>query len=117
MVGLVDALDLAQRGQEIQIFCLGTCPMPAGERIARGAVHRGLLEWKFGGEAAGLGIDAQQFAFDHRRTIVKRSVAMPSNAPTGAARMSCCRSFQQPHPDFRESWQHLSPVGSVVPVA
>ena len=29
----------------------------------------------------------------------------------------CCRSFQQPHPDFRESWQHLSPVGSVVPVA
>jgi hypothetical protein len=65
MVGLVDALDLAQRGQEIQIFCLGTCPMPAGERIARGAVHRGLLEWKFGGEAAGLGIDAQQFAFDH----------------------------------------------------
>jgi hypothetical protein len=65
MVGFIDAFDLAQRGQEIQIFCLGTCPLPAGEQIPKGAVHRGLPEWKFGGEVAGLGIDAQQFAFDH----------------------------------------------------
>jgi hypothetical protein len=39
--------------------------MPAGEEISKDAVDRGLLEWKFGGEAAGLGVDAQQFAFDH----------------------------------------------------
>jgi len=74
MVGLVDALDLAEPEQEIQIFCLGTCPMPAGEQIPRDAVHRGLLEWKFGGEAAGLSVDAQQFAFDHMAKKLARHV-------------------------------------------
>jgi hypothetical protein len=65
LVGLIDALDLTASGQEIQIFCLGTCPLPAGEQIARSAVDRGLREWHFGGDAAALAIDAQQFAFDH----------------------------------------------------
>jgi hypothetical protein len=65
LVGLIDALDMAQRGQEIQIFCLGTCPIPAGEQIPKSAVHRGLRQWDFGGGAANLAIDAQQFAFDH----------------------------------------------------
>lgn len=74
LAGLVDALDIAQPTQEIQIFCLGTCPMPAGEQIAKDAVHRGLPEWKFGGEAAGLGIDAQQFAFDHMAKKLARHV-------------------------------------------
>jgi hypothetical protein len=74
LVGLIDALDLAQSTQEIQIFCLGTCPMPAGEQIAKNAVHRGLPEWKFGGEAAGLSVDAQQFAFDHMAKKLARHV-------------------------------------------
>lgn len=65
LVGLIDALDMTVPGQEIQIFCLGTCPLPAGEQISKASLDRGLLEWKFGGEAAGLAIDAQQFAFDH----------------------------------------------------
>lgn len=74
LAGLIDALDIAQPAQEIQIFCLGTCPMPAGEQIAKSAVHRGLPEWKFGGEAAGLGVDAQQFAFDHMAKKLARHV-------------------------------------------
>ena len=74
LVGLVDALDLAAPTQEIQIFSLGTCPMPAGEDIARDAVDRGLLDWKFGGEAAALGVDAQQFAFDHIAKKLARHV-------------------------------------------
>jgi hypothetical protein len=74
LVGLIDALDVAEGTQEIQIFCLGTCPMPAGERIAKDTVHRGLVEWKFGGEAAGLGVDAQQFSFDHMAKKLARHV-------------------------------------------
>ena len=74
LVGLIDALDLTQPGQEIHIFCLGTCPMPAGEQIPKAAVDRGLAEWKFGGEAAGLSIDAQQFAFDHMAKKLARHV-------------------------------------------
>lgn len=30
LVGLIDALDMTQPGQAIQIFCLGTCPIFAG---------------------------------------------------------------------------------------
>ena len=74
LVGLVDALDLTKSGQEIEIFCLGTCPMPAGEQISKYATHRGLAEWKFGGEAAALSIDAQQFAFDHVAKKLARHV-------------------------------------------
>jgi hypothetical protein len=74
LVGLIDALDLTQPGQEIHIFCLGTCPMPAGEQVSKAAVDRGLAEWKFGGEAAGLSIDAQQFAFDHMAKKLARHV-------------------------------------------
>ena len=74
LVGLIDALDLTQPGQEIHIFCLGTCPLPAGEQIPKAAVNRGLAEWKFGGEAAGLSIDAQQFAYDHMAKKLARHV-------------------------------------------
>jgi hypothetical protein len=74
LVGLIDALDLTQRGQEIHIFCLGTCPMPAGEQIPKNAVDRGLFDWMFGGAAAELAIDAQQFAFDHMAKKLARHV-------------------------------------------
>jgi hypothetical protein len=74
LVGLIDALDMTVPGQEIQIFCLGTCPLPAGEQIARSAVHRGLREWKFGGDAASLSVDAQQFAYDHMAKKLARHV-------------------------------------------
>lgn len=74
LVGLVDALDLTRPGQEIEIFCLGTCPMPAGEQISKDDTHRGLAEWKFGGDAAALSIDAQQFAFDHVAKKLARHV-------------------------------------------
>jgi hypothetical protein len=74
LVGLIDALDMTQPGQEIHIFCLGTCPMPAGEQVPKAAVDRGLAEWKFGGEAAGLSIDVQQFAYDHMAKKLARHV-------------------------------------------
>jgi len=77
LVGLIDALDMTGPGQEIQIFCLGTCPMPAGERIPPGALDRGLGEWKFGGRAAELSIDAQQFAYDHMAMKIARHVGRP----------------------------------------
>jgi uncharacterized protein len=74
LVGLIDALDLTMPGQEIHIFSLGTCPLPAGEQIQKASVNRGLTDWKFGGEAAGLAVDAQQFAFDHMAKKLARHV-------------------------------------------
>jgi hypothetical protein len=77
LVGLIDALDMAAPGQAIEIYCLGTCPMPAGEQIAADAVHRGLAQWKFGGDAASLAIDAQQFAYDHMAKKLARHLDHP----------------------------------------
>ena len=74
LVGLIDALDMTEPGQEVQVFSLGTCPIPTGERVDKTAVDRGLLEWKFGGAAASLAIDAQQFAFDHMAKKLARHV-------------------------------------------
>jgi uncharacterized protein len=65
LVGLIDALELTNEGDEIQIFCLGTCSVPAGEQVRRTELDRGLVGWKFGSRAASLAIDAQQFSFDH----------------------------------------------------
>ncbi len=74
LVGLIDALDMTEPGREIHIFSLGTCPLPAGEQIQKTRVNRGLTDWKFGGEAAGLAVDAQQFAFDHMAKKLARHV-------------------------------------------
>jgi hypothetical protein len=77
LVGLIEALDIAAPAQPIEVFCLGTCPVPAGEQIARGDVHRGLVEWHFGGDAASLAIDAQQFAYDHMAKKIVRHLDHP----------------------------------------
>ncbi len=64
VVALIEALDLTAPGQAIEVYCLGTCPMPAGEQIERKDAHRNLAGWRYGADAANLSIDAQQFAYD-----------------------------------------------------
>lgn len=60
MIGLIDALQMTGTGQRIEIYGLGNCKRPEGQTLAREAVHRGLVEWSFGGRAASLAIDAQE---------------------------------------------------------
>lgn len=70
MVGLVDALACAPKGVPIEIFSLGTCSRPEGELIDPEKVHRSILGWKMGAEAAGLSITAQEFAFDNMARFI-----------------------------------------------
>jgi hypothetical protein len=72
LVGLIEALEMTERGRQIEAFSLGTCPYPAGEQIPRSDVNRGLREWKFGGMAAGLSIDAQEFAYDKMARMLSK---------------------------------------------
>lgn len=74
LVGLIDALEMTTPGQTIQILCLGTCPRPAGEQVPKNGVDRGLSAWKFGGHAAGLSIDAQEFAYDNMARMLAKHV-------------------------------------------
>jgi predicted acylesterase/phospholipase RssA len=77
IVGLVEALELAAPGQPIEVFALGTCGRPAGQHIDRAKVHRGLLDWKLGGEAAVVSLDAQEFAFDNIARMLSRHLDRP----------------------------------------
>lgn len=67
LVALCEALRLLgddDPDEAVEIFALGSCGKPEGEVIAEDAIHRGLLQWKFGGEAAKVAVAAQEFAFD-----------------------------------------------------
>src|SRR5207247_1237248 len=77
LIGLLDALAMAPTDQKIEIFSLGTCPRPAGEQVARTDVDRDLSAWKFGGDAAALSIDAQEFAFDNIARMLIRHLNRP----------------------------------------
>jgi hypothetical protein len=77
IVGLVEALELAAPGQPIEVFALGTCGRPAGRHIDRAKVHRGLVDWKLGGEAAVVSLDAQEFAFDNIARMLSRHLDRP----------------------------------------
>jgi len=64
LVALTEALKQAGEHEEIELYCLGSCGKPEGELISESNVHRGLFEWKLGGEAANVSIAAQEYAFD-----------------------------------------------------
>lgn len=70
LVGLIEALQMTEPGDRIEIFCLGTCPRPAGERVGRENVDWGLMQWGFGASVAELTIDVQEFAFDHMARLL-----------------------------------------------
>lgn len=70
LVGLIDALEMTNQGDAIDIFCLGTCPPPSGEQIGPGDVNRGFKEWRFGANVAAVGISAQQYAYDNMARMI-----------------------------------------------
>lgn len=70
LVGLIEALRMTKSRDRIEVYCLGTCPRPAGEMIEKNQAHRGLTEWKFGGSVATLGVDAQELAYDHMANML-----------------------------------------------
>ena len=75
LVGMVDALQMTEPGDRIQIFCLGNCQRPPGDVIDANGVHRGLPAWKFGGEVAIVALDAQESVYDHMAGIIAEHVA------------------------------------------
>jgi len=77
LVALLEAIGLAETEQEIQVFSLGTCPRPCGETLASDERHKGLPGWKFGGEAASLAIDAQEFAYDNMAQMFSHRIGRP----------------------------------------
>lgn len=90
LVAMIDALRMTEPGARIEIFSLGTCPPPVGD-VPGSEVNRGLLEWKFGAEAAALSIDAQQPAYDDIAGMLVKHVDRE------------CKIFRFPHGDIPTS--------------
>ncbi|MCB1092959.1 MAG: patatin-like phospholipase family protein [Verrucomicrobiae bacterium] len=57
VLGLTEALAIAEPGQPIRILSLGTCPPPSGDESTE--LQRGLLDWKGGAAALELSMNAQ----------------------------------------------------------
>ncbi len=74
LIGLIDALEMAQEGQPIEIYCLGTCKRPEGETIPQQDRHRSFKQWDFGAGAASLSIDAQEFTYPHMARMLAKHV-------------------------------------------
>ena len=74
LVGLIDALQMTEPGDRIEVFSLGSCPRPAGDILEPDDIDRGLPGWKFGGEAASISIDAQEFAYDNMANMLAKHV-------------------------------------------
>ena len=74
LVGLIDALEMTDKGDRIETFCLGTCPRPGGELIGCDNLDRGLVGWQFGGGAVSLSLDAQGAVFNQMARMISRHV-------------------------------------------
>ncbi len=70
MVGLVDAVQMADPDQEIEIFCLGACPRPAGQLVPKQSLNRSIYGWRCGADVVSLSIDAQEFAYDNMARLL-----------------------------------------------
>jgi uncharacterized protein len=77
LIGMIDALKMSALGQSIEIYSIGTVPRPAGDDMSNEVVHRGLLEWRFGAEAASLAIDAQEFAYHNMARMLAKHLDRP----------------------------------------
>lgn len=65
LVALIDALELTRPGDTIEVFCLGTCPPPTGDQIAKDDADWGYGQWRFGADVPNVAISAQQYAYDN----------------------------------------------------
>ena len=65
LVAMIEALELTEPGDDVEVLCLGTIPPPPGGAVGARQVNRGPFGWRFGGRVAPLSISAQGSAFDH----------------------------------------------------
>ena len=91
LVALSEALRMTEQHQQIEIFCLGTSPEVAGAALDSEDPHWGILDWRFGGKALELSLDAQAGVFDYLAHSflphLDREVAItrfPQRAPSAA---------------------------------
>lgn len=91
LVALSEALRVTKPNQQIEVYCLGTSPEIAGAVLNSNQPHWGLADWRFGGRALALSLDAQAGVFDYLANsfanYLDRSVSIirfPQRSPSAA---------------------------------
>ena len=93
LVALIEALQISDQDQPIEIISIGTCPPPSGVALIPKEIKRGVLGWNFGIKALELSMDAQasghqfmaKFLVDHLRkynrevTLLRLEQSAPSS--------------------------------------
>lgn len=70
LIGLIEAVSLAKRGQPIHVISLGTCPQPSGQVLSETSSDRGILDWMFGVKTTSLSMNAQASAFQYMACMI-----------------------------------------------
>lgn len=72
VIGLTEAMAMAEPDQPIRVLSVGTCPPPSGENIQQ--LQRGLLDWKVGVAALELSMNAQAAAANEQTVHLVRQL-------------------------------------------
>ncbi len=64
LIGLIEAMLVAEKDQPIHILSVGTCSAPEGNVLKSKDLRRGLLKWKAGAKALTLAMNAQASSAD-----------------------------------------------------
>jgi len=72
VIGLTEALAIADKDQPIRILSVGTCPPASGESVEQ--LQRGLLDWKVGASALELSMNAQAAAANEQVKLLVRQL-------------------------------------------
>lgn len=90
MVGMTEALQLAQDDQPIEIVSIGTCEPPSGRVVPRDGGNWGLGQWRGGMEILTTSLDAQSAGSDFIASQIAphlnrpcKLIRLPSQAPSG----------------------------------
>lgn len=106
MVGMVEALQMADNDQPIEMVSVGPCGIQSGHAIGRKDGNWGLLKWKAGIEIVTTSLDAQSAGYDFIAKQIAGNlkqpcefVRLPNSAPSaeqakyisidGATEMAC----------------------------
>ena len=64
LIGLIEALELSEKDQKIEIISIGTCPAFSGEILNEKSINRGILDWNYGVDIFDLSGNAQSRSID-----------------------------------------------------
>lgn len=74
IVGLTEALELADEHQRIEILSVGTCPPPKGNLVEKKATNFGIWQWRAGTRALDAALDAQSHAYNEMARFLAKKL-------------------------------------------